>query len=854
MQRVSPSGRAWRDVCIQAERPVQESELARDVRYSLDMLIDEPIAILGDLRFAIRSLRRSPGFVLIAIVTLGLGIGANTSAFSIPNEVLLRPLPYPDSGQLDRIYRAIPQDSRGAISPADYLDLKSEMNGYGEIAAYAFSDMNLSEPGEPADTARGLRISANLFSTLRTEPQLGRSFRPDETVLGNHRVLIISHRFWQNRFGGDGHIIGRAVRADGEAHEIVGVLPATLNDWRHLGPFDLFRPLGLTEKETTDRSATWVRLVGRRSSTFTRAQADGFIANFGRRLAADHPAVNAGTTWRTLPLNVAVAPDYGPGIFGMFIGLSGFVLLIACSNLANLLLARTIARARELAVRSALGASRARLLRPLFFESLLLALAGGIVAIYFATWTNDWLRHYMSASSFVGPDERLVFTLDWRMLGWAFGACMFTAVVFGVGPALFALRLDLNKTLKSGGRGTTGGRGHQRFRHALIVGQFALAMVLLAGAALFVRGIHEANNRNYGWQSDHLVTGTMHLPTATYPGGKEITEFQRLALERLQALPGVASASISYSMPFLGLAETRKCLVAGRETPQPGHEPVATINGISPHYFETVATRVLDGRTFNEGDTLTSPKVFIINQAMARGLFGGESPLGRRIAQAGGNTIEWREIVGVVGDVQSIYPDRIPVPYQLYEPLAQEPRQWNEIAVRTAGTAPSTLVNSIRTTMAALAPDLAVRELQPAETTIAKANYQWQVVGSMLSFLAVLGLGLACLGIYGVITRTIAQRTGEFGIRLALGAQVRDITRLVLTSGAKLALIGSAIGLLGAFGISRLIAAYFPGMQTNSVPVLSGVTLLLIAIALIACYMPARHASRISPIEALRAE
>ena len=379
-------------------------------------------------------------------------------------------------------------------------------------------------------------------------------------------------------------------------------------------------------------------------------------------------------------------------------------------------------------------------------------------------------------------------------------------------------------------------------------------MVLLAGAALFVRGIHEANNRHYGWQSDHLVTGTVHLPTTAYPGGKEITAFQRLALERLEALPGVTSASISYSMPFFGLAEPRKYLVAGRETPQPGHEPVAGINGVSPHYFETVGTRVLDGRTFNEGDTLTSPKVFIINQAMARGLFGGESPLGRRIAQAGGKTIEWGEIVGVAGDVQSIYPDRISVPYQLYQPLAQDPGHFNQIAVRTAGNAASTLVDGIRTTMAALDPDLPVRELEPAETTIAKANYQWQVLGSMLSFLAVLGLGLACLGIYGVITRTMAQRTGEFGIRLALGAQVRDITRLVLSSGTKLALIGSAIGLLGAFGISRLIAAFFPGMRTNSVPVLSGVTLLLIAIALIASYMPARYASRISPIEALRAE
>ena len=810
--------------------------------------------ILGDVPFAIRSLRRSPSFALIAVLTLGLGIGANTSGFSIVNEVLLRPLPYPDAAQLDRIYRATPQNSRGAISPADYLDLVPEMNGYGKIAAYAFADMNLSQPGEPADTASGLKISANLFSTLGVEPQLGRGFRADETVWGNHRVLILSHRFWQNRFGSDPRIIGRRVRVDGEAHEVVGVLPATLNDWRHLGPFDLFRPLAFTEKESSDRSATWLRLVGRRSPGLTRSQADGFVGGFGRRLATDYPAINAGTTWRMLPLTVAVAPDNGPGILAMLMGLSGFVLLIACSNLANLLLARTMARARELAVRSALGASRAQLLRPLFVESLLLAVAGGILAIYFATWTNEWMRQYMNQSAFTGSGETLVFTLDWRMLGWAFGASLFTAVVFGVGPAMFALRLDLNKTLKSGGLGTTGDRSHQRFRHALIVGQFVFAMVLLAGAALFLRGIHESNNRQFGWRAEHLVTGTMYLPPATYPGAKEIADFQRLALERLEGLPGVASASVSWTMPFFGLAQPRKYLVSGRDTPPPGHEPVAAANGVSPHYFDTVGTRVLDGRSFNESDTVTSPKVFIVNQAMARGLFGEESPIGRRIAQAGGKSIEWGEIVGVVGDVQSVFPDRVPVRYQLYQPMTQEPRPSYEIAVRTTGAAPSTLVDAVRSTMTGLAPDLALRDLRPAAISIAKANYQLQVLADMLSFLAALGLGLASLGMYGVIARTVAQRTGEFGIRIALGAQVRDIIGLVLGTGARLALIGSAIGLFGAFAISRLIGAFFPGMQTNSVLVLSAVTVLLIGIALFACYMPARAASKISPMEALRAE
>jgi len=805
---------------------------------------------MQDLKYAIRQLAKSPGFTAVAIVTLALGIGANTSMFSILNGVLLRPLPYPESDHLDRIYRITAQNSRGSFSPADYLALKSEMAGYGEIAGYGVIDLSLAEPGKPAEIILGLRVSANFFSILRTMPQLGRDFRADEALLGNHRVLLISHRCWQNRFGGDAHIVGRIVRVDGEAHEIIGVLPAAITDWRHLGSFDFFRPLGLTDQEIPDRRSTWVRLMGRRSRTLTRAQTDAFIANFGRRLATDFPAVNAESSWCALPLNTLVAGKNGPVILSMLVGLSGFVLLIACSNLANFQLARTIARAREFAVRSALGASHSQLLRPLVVESLLLAFAGGICAILVALWFYDWIAVISTGND----GESVVFALDWRVLGWAFAASLVTALAFGLVPALFALRLDTIQTLKNGARGITGNRGHRRFRHFLIVGQFALAMILLAGTALFIRGLDELNHRRSGWESDHLVTGTVLLPAATYPGNKEITAFQRLALERLESLPGVASASMSYTMPFFGLAETRKYLVEGREAPAPGHEPVAAINGVSPHYFLTVGTHLLHGRIFNESDTLASTKVFVINQTMARGLFGGASPIGRRLAQAGGQSLEWGEIVGVVADVQSVNPDPSPVTYQLYQPMAQEARPANEIAVRAAGVSPSILVDSIRATITALNPDLPVRALQPADTTIARYNFQWAVLSSMLSGLAVLGLGLASLGIYGVIARTMAERTGEFGIRLALGGQVENITRLVLVSGVKLALIGSALGLLGAFGLSRLIAAGFPGMKTQSALVLVGSTLLLIAIALLASWLPARRAAKVDPIVALRAE
>ena len=809
---------------------------------------------LKDLRFALRQLIKSPGFTLLAIITLGLGVGANTSMFNVLNDVLLKPLPYADGTQLDAIYRTPGLNAvdplEGGVSPADFLDLRREMGVYGEIAAYAYANTSLSEPGQPAEMPRAISITPNFFATLGTRPQLGRDFQVQEGLHGNDRVLIISQRYWQNRFGGRADIVGRTVRVNGEPHEIVGVLPASFDDWRHLGWVDAFRPLGFDTEKSADRHDTMLRLIGRRAGALSRAQAESFIASFGARLATDFPEANAGSTWHTVPLNDVGWGKGATPMLAMLIGLSGFVLLIACSNLANLLLARTMARAREFALRSALGASRTQLLRPLIAESLLLALAGGVCAVIVARWAGDWL----SVRSTADNGEAAAFALDWRVLGWALVASLATALAFGLAPALFAMRLNLNNTLKGGARGTTGGRGHQRFRHALIVGQFALAMVLLAGAALFIRGLDELNYRRSGWESEHLVTGTVILPAASYPDADKITAFHRLAVERLESLPGVASASISSFTPFFRWYDSRKYVVEGRELPERGREPAAVVNGVSPRYFETVGTRVLAGRAFNERDTLAFSKVFIINQAMATGLFGNENPIGRRLNQPGGSANEWGEIVGVAADVKSVLPDQGPVTYQLYRPMAQEPRARNEIAVRTAGVASSALIGDIRTTITGLDPDLAVRQLQPAEATIVRANYAMGVFRDMLCSFAVLGLGLASLGIYGVIARTMAQRTSEFAIRLALGASIGDITRLVLTNGVKLALIGSAIGLFGAFGVSRLLAAAFPGMHTNSPPVLIGTTLLLIAVALVACWLPARRAGKVDAMLALRAE
>lgn len=803
-----------------------------------------------NLRLAVRQLIRTPGFTLLAIITLGLGIGANTGMFSILNSVLLKPLPYPQSEQLDRIDRATPQNLVGRVSPADFLDLQREMRGYGEIAAYTLGDTSLSEPGQPAEMVRALRATANFFSTLRVQPQLGRDFLPREDLPGNDRVLIISQRYWKNRFGGAADIIGRTVRVDGEPHEIVGVLPDSINDWRHFGPYDFFRPLGLDQQKSSDRRTTNLRLIGRRSDKLAAGEAAGFIANFGARLAADFPEVNAGSTWRIVALNETVMSKSGRAMLAMLIGLATFVLLIGCSNLANLLLARTMARAREFALRAALGASRMQLLRPLIVESLLLALAGGVFSIVVAGWVTDWLSFKT-----VGENgERVMFVFDWAVFAWAFAMALITAIAFGLAPALFALRLNVNETLKSAGRGMTGGRGHRRFRQALIVGQFALAMILLTGAALFVRGLNDLNDSREGWRSEHVVTGTVVLPAAAYSDPAKIGSFHRLTLERLQALPGVASASISSFTPFFNWADIRKYIVAGRELPKPGQEPAAVVNSISPSYFDVYQTRLLAGRTFTESDILTSPKVFIISQSTATALFGKENPIGRRIAQTGLGNPQWGEIVGIAADIKSMLPDPGPVTLQLYQPMAQDPRPYNEIAVRTTGVAPSTLVQSVKEVMTKLDPDLPVRQLQPADKTIDRANNQTAMLRDILSAFAVLGLGLASLGIYGVIARTMAQRTGEFAIRFALGARIRDITNIVLLSGVKMAVIGSVVGLIGSVAVARFLASTNPSMQLNRPLVLAGTTLLLITIGLVASWLPARRAGRINPIEALHAE
>ncbi len=793
-----------------------------------------------DLQFATRQLIRSPGFTILAVVTLGLGIGANTSMFSLINGIVLKPLPYANLDRLERIWRATPQFREGNFSSADFLALREAEAAYGEFAGYRMRAASIADPGAPAEFASSAQASVNLFSVLGVHPELGRAFRADESIPGRDKVVLLSQRVWRNRYGARADILGRSVRIDGEPHEVVGVLSAAFNDWRYLGNVDFFRPLALTPELAENRREQNVRVIGLRSPAADSARA--------ARRAREHPAENAGTSWWSQSLIVAA---YGsPATLSLLIALSGFVLVLACANLANLYLVRTIARTREFAVRAALGASRLQLTRPLVAESLLLSAAGGALALLVVEGFHEWTRLRSTGDN----GEQVVFLLDPTVVAWSVAVSLLTALAFGLMPALYARRVDLNDALKSGARGSTGGRGAQRFRRVLVVGQFALALVLLSGAAIFIRGLDDLHTRRGGWDASRLVTGAIALPAATYKDDDSVLTFQRLALERLHSVPGVEAAALAKFEPYFYWSEILKLQIDGQQRPAPGSEPAARLNTVGAGYFSTVGTKLIAGRVFGPGDTAAASHAYIVSQSTARALFGGEHALGRRIAPATDGAPAWGEIVGIVADVENVEPDANTVAHQVYRPLAQHPQRGFELLVRVQGVAPSAVVPDLRAAITGLDPDLPVRSLRPAQTSIERSLYQLGVLRDMLAAFGILGLALAALGIYGVIARTMAQRTGEFAIRLALGASARQIARLVFASGARLAVIGSVLGLVGAVGVARVLTSNYPGIRANSPLILAFTTVFLLAVALVACWLPARRAGKIDAMRALRAE
>ncbi|HEX2100366.1 MAG TPA: ABC transporter permease, partial [Candidatus Synoicihabitans sp.] len=570
---------------------------------------------MHDLRYAFRQLVKTPGFTLVAVATLALGIGLNTSMFSLMNMLLLQPLPFPERDQLVRVYRTTPQSQTANHTAPDSLELMRETSDFAEMAAYRQWSLSLAAADRPPVNLNVLRVTAGFFSVLGVQPELGRVFTPEEDRPGSN-VVILSHATWQAQFGGDPAVVGSVVRIDGSPTTIIGVMPASFASILLWGPGDAFRPMAFTDVEKLDRKDSSVALLARHRRELSLSQVNARLDSLAARLAEHRPREQNQDGLAAVTLQSTTSNSGSRGISWLLLGLAGFVLLIACANLANLQLARAVARTHEFAVRAALGATRARLLGPLLCESLLLSLTGGLLGILIATWANDWIASQLSANGLV----TFSLELDLLVLLFAIGLSTVTGLIFGLVPAWLISRVRVGETLKSGARGNTATRAQHRFRHGLIVAQFALALVLLAGAGVFLRGMHRMLTSEVGWDQTSLLQGVLSLPQNKYGTPEQAYAFYLSLQEQLGTLPGVESVAVGWTLPIFQFLTTRNYIAEGQEAPPAGREPMAFVNGVSPSFLATLNISLLAGRNFTAADTLSAPDVAIINESMARAL------------------------------------------------------------------------------------------------------------------------------------------------------------------------------------------------------------------------------------------
>ena len=800
-----------------------------------------------DLRYSLRMLLKHKGFTVVAALTLALGIGVNTAMFSVLNTFLFGSLPYPQSQQLVRVWRTSPHSQTWPHSAANFFDQHDKNTVFEKMAAYNFVSRNLTEQGQTAERLLSLAATGDFFPILGVAPARGRVFKPEEFEPGADSVIVLSDRFWTRRFGSDPNIVGRKIQLDGKTVEILGVMPPGFEHPILWGPIDIWQPLAFNPERKTNRGTNYLSAFGRLKPGVSIKQAEQSMVALADNIGKQNSS-NEAESVRLEPLQRSMSDSIGRTVMWFTFGLSAFVLLIACANLANLQLVRTAARARELAVRAALGAGRWRLLRHSLTESLLVAIIGGIISLVIALAAV----RFISARLFTDLPGASV-QLDYKVFGFALLCSLLTGVLFGTVPAWLASRADVNLALRENSRGSTAGRSQNRLRHTLIVGEVAFAMILLAAAGLFLRGLQRFINADPGWQIDGLVTAQMSLRGEKYADDKQRVVFLTELENRLRTLPGVQHVAIGGSQPVFGFNSSSSFLVEGRPEPPPDKYPEMFYEPVSSDYFGTLGARLQQGRTFNTADTADHANVVIINETTARNFWPNESPIGKRISSTGKKK-DYYEIVGIVNDLA--FPGSLGEPYTRFEafvPMAQAAPAYLTLALRTSSNAEA-IANSLRGSIAGLDPDLPVYRIRTARSAVDQGLGSISLLGSLLGAFATIGLILAAIGIYGVVSYTVVQRTGELGIRMALGAQSRDVLWLVLSKGAVLVTIGALLGGVGAYGVSRLLISLIPSLPTRDplIVVLTGVALAVVA--LVACYIPARRATRVDPLIALRSE
>ncbi|HEX8283355.1 MAG TPA: ABC transporter permease [Pyrinomonadaceae bacterium] len=817
--------------------------------------------LLNDIRFGLRTLLKSPGFTLVAVVALALGVGANTAIFSAVNTVLLRALPYRNSERLVAIYTgsdpAAPEP-RGPLSYPDLVDFREQAKSLEYVAAYQGVGTVLSTgPGDEPERVRGFEVSADLFPALGAQAAKGRVFTREEDKEGAPPVIVISDGMWRRRFGGMPDAVGREVRMglSGRTATVLGVMPPGFKfPPGESDAVDYYVPF-VTENarrgadQLTDRGSVFIDTVAKVREGVSIEQATAEVKTLGARLEAQYPTSNTGRRARAVSLHEDLVGPVRPALL-VLLGAVGLVLLIACANVANLLLARAASRSREIAVRTALGASRGRVVRQLLTESMLLSLAGGGAGLLLAVWGVEAIVKLSPATL-----PRLAETsIDARVFLFALGVSALTGIIFGLAPALQASKTDLAMSLKEGGRGGTAGASRARLRAALVVSEVALSLVLLVGAGLLIKSFRQLLTTDPGYSPARVLAVTVALNTQRFADEDARAGYFREAVSRISQLPGVESAGLTRLLP-LGRSDIwNDFQIAGRPPFAPGARNSARSYVASPDYFRVLGIPVKRGRAFAATDMKNTPPVILVNEAFARQYFEGQEPLGQHIVFSYSDTksVE-REIVGVVGNVrfEAFNADEVP---EFYVPFEQQPSAVSEVVVRARGEDAAALAAPVRAALKGVDPNLLIWETRTMDELVGRWTAPQRFNVALLGLFAALAMLLAAVGIYGVMSYTVQQRTHEIGIRMALGARARDVLGMVVRQGMLLTLVGLGLGLLGALALTRLMSGLLYGVSPTDPLVYAAVSLLLAAVALVSCLIPARRATKVDPMIALRYE
>ncbi|MGH9837154.1 MAG: ABC transporter permease [Blastocatellia bacterium] len=828
-----------------------------------------------DLRYGARMLMKQPGFTLIAVLTLALGIGANTAIFSVVDAVLLRPLPYPQAERLALLWSTLPAQgiATSVSSMPDYRDWRERNQVFEELAGFYYGDFNLAGAGQEPELAQGALTTANFFATLKVAPLLGRSFTEDENQFGRHRVALLSYGLWQRRYGGDGAIVGHAIKLGGESFTVVGVMPQGMPFLDDLPPVELWTPIAFAPGDSMDtRNNHFVTLVGRLKPGVTIAQAQADVSAIARRMEEQYPE-NKGLGASVVSLQGQLVGNSQPALLALLVAVA-FVLLVACVNLANLLLARAAAREKELAIRAALGATRARLVRQMLAECLPLAVLGGVLGALVALWGIEALSTFLPATL---PRYNAI-SVNARILAFTVALSLVTVLLFGLLPAFQAARSAVGAALNESGRSASGSRRQSLLRRVLVISEVALALLLLVGAGLMVRSFVKLRQVDAGFTARDVLTMRVPLPESKYPFPLSATDlrppaglaFYEQLLARVSALPGVQAAAAGTVLPLgAGTGWGKFMHVEGHPVPPSLDQvPLVRFALISPDYFRAFGIALQEGRPFAAADQEHSHPVAIINETLQRRFFPHEDPIGKTItlgapeslldaeARRPENLPPRRVIVGVVADVKGGSLNQPTAPL-VYAPLTQHRREgWSNalmLAVQTA-TAPASFTATVSAEVRALDAEQPVTQVKTVDELFSRLLSEARFNLLLSGLFAALALTLAAVGIYGVTAYAVEQRTHEIGIRMALGAPARHVLGMILKQGMTLALAGAGVGLLAALALMRLLKTLLFGVQASDPLTFAAVALLLVGVALLACWIPARRATKVDPMIALRCE